>query len=45
MQTIPLIALRIHLAHCCAVPRIGRHLGITFSATGSPEVVSVPQSV
>lgn len=44
MQTIPIYALRIHLAHCCAVPRIGRHLGIAASTDGKPAVVAVPSS-
>lgn len=41
---INLAAVTVHLAHCRAIPRIGRHLGITFTASGVPEVVAVPNA-
>lgn len=44
MQKPPLYALRLHLAHCCASPSIGRHLGVAASPDGTPSVVSVPTS-
>lgn len=39
-----LSALKVHLAHCAAIPRIGRHFGITFTASGIPAIASVPQA-
>lgn len=38
---ITLAALKVHLAHCAAVPRIGRCFGITFTHTGVPGVVAI----
>jgi hypothetical protein len=39
-----LSALKVHLAHCAAIPRIGRFFGVTFTTSGIPAVASVPQS-
>lgn len=36
-----LAALKTHLAHCSAVPRIGHFFGLTFTADGVPGVVAI----
>lgn len=43
MNTTLLVAsLKVHLAHCAASPRIGRLIGLTFTRTGTPNIVAVP---
>lgn len=39
---LSLAGLKVHLAHCCAIPRMGRYFGLSFTATGVPGIVSVP---
>lgn len=39
---LSLASLKVHLVHCAAHPRTGRDLGLTFTTTGIPAVVSVP---
>lgn len=41
---LTLSALKVHLAHCTAIPRIGRHFGLTFTPNGVPGIAAVPQS-
>lgn len=36
-----LAALKVHLAHCAAVPRIGHWLGLSFTPSGVPDVVAI----
>lgn len=36
-----LSAVKVHLAHCAAVPHIGRYFGIAFSSDGAPAIVMV----
>lgn len=36
-----LAALKTHLAHCSAAPRIGHYFGLAFTATGIPDVVAI----
>lgn len=36
-----LSAVKVHLAHCSAVPRIGHFFGITFTTTGTPAIVAI----
>lgn len=38
---LQLAALKVHLAHCAAIPRVGRHFGLSFTASGVPAVVAV----
>lgn len=37
-----LFALKVHLAHCAAVPGAGRYFGLTFTVTGEPRIAAVP---
>lgn len=39
---LSLAGLKVHLAHCAAIPRIGRYFGLTFTATGMPGIASIP---
>jgi len=41
---LDLSALKVHLAHCCADPGIGRHIGLAFTTTGIPAVAAVPHA-
>lgn len=41
---LQLAALKVHLAHCANIPRLGRHFGLTFTATGVPGLASVPHA-
>lgn len=36
-----LAAVKTHLAHCAAVPRIGHFFGLAFTASGVPAVVAI----
>lgn len=38
---LQLAAVKVHLAHCAAVPRIGHFFGVTFTANGTPDVVAI----
>jgi len=38
-----LSALKVHLVHCTMSPGIGRSIGMTFTRTGVPVLVAVPQ--
>jgi hypothetical protein len=38
---LQLSALKVHLAHCAAIPRIGRYFGIAFTTSGIPAIVAV----
>lgn len=40
-QKLHLAAVKTHLAHCAAVPRIGRFFGLAFTASGVPGVVAI----
>lgn len=40
-QALHLAAVKTHLAHCAAGPRIGHYLGITFTASGVPAMVAI----
>lgn len=44
MMKLDLSALKVHLAHCCADPGIGRHIGLAFTTTGIPAVAAVPHA-
>jgi len=39
---LSLAGLKVHLAHCSAIPRIGRYFGLTFTASGVPGIAAVP---
>ena len=39
---LTLASLKVHLAHCDNIPRIGCHFGITFTASSIPAVVATP---
>lgn len=36
-----LAALKVHLAHCANVPRIGRFFGLTFTPNGVPAIAAI----
>lgn len=38
---INLAALKVHLAHCAAVPGIGRYFGLTFTDSGVPGIATI----
>lgn len=38
---LSLAALKVHLAHCAAVPRIGHYFGLAFTASGVPAIVAI----
>ena len=38
---LDLSALKTHLAHCAAVPRIGRYFGLSFTRSGVPGIVAI----
>lgn len=40
-QKLHLAAVKTHLAHCAAVPRIGHHFGLAFTASGIPALVAI----
>lgn len=40
-QKLHLAALKTHLAHCAAVPRIGHYFGLTFTPTGVPRIAII----
>lgn len=40
-QKLHLAAIKTHLAHCAAVPRIGHYFGITFTASGVPAIAII----
>lgn len=37
-----LAALKVHLAHCAAMPTTGRSFGLTFTQIGIPNMAAVP---
>lgn len=39
---LTLAALKVHLAHCAMSPRLGRRIGLAFTATGTPAIVAAP---
>lgn len=41
---LSLAGLKVHLAHCTSIPRIGRYFGLTFTPTGVPGIASVPRA-
>lgn len=41
---LQLSALKVHLAHCAYTPRLGRHFGLTFTASGVPGLAVVPHA-
>lgn len=41
---LSLAGLKVHLAHCSAIPRIGRYFGLSFTTTGVPGIVAVPSA-
>lgn len=38
---LDLAAVKTHLAHCANIPRIGRHFGIVFTASGVPAIAAI----
>ena len=38
---LDLSAVKTHLAHCAAVPRIGHFFGLTFTPSGVPGIVAI----
>lgn len=40
-QKLHLAAVKTHLAHCAAVPRLGRFFGLTFTPTGVPAIAII----
>lgn len=39
---LSLSSLKAHLAHCANAPHTGHLLGLTFTPTGTPNIVAVP---
>lgn len=35
-------SLKVHLAHCAAAPQTGHLIGLTFTTTGTPNIVATP---
>lgn len=41
MPKLNLAAVKVHLAHCANALRIGHFFGLTFTASGVPDVVAI----
>ena len=41
MKKLDLSAVKIHLAHCANVRRIGHVIGLAFTDSGIPDVVAI----
>lgn len=41
MPKLNLAAVKVHLAHCANARRIGHFFGLTFTASGVPDVVAI----